>query len=146
MATKSKSASPPKKETRSARPVAQRRLPAGFDRVRQIAHTLKGVEDGVSYGTAALKVRGALFIRLREDDDTLVLRCPIEDRAALIESDPDTYFFTDHYANYPWILARLSTINPAVLPEVVKMAHHNALAASKKKPSPRKNVRRNPGR
>src|ERR1700733_292369 len=85
----------PKKKTRSSRPITPRRAPAEFDRVRQIAHALEGVEDGVSYGTAALKVHGALFIRLREDDDTLVLRCPIEDRDALIESDPDTYFFTD---------------------------------------------------
>ena len=127
----------PTKSKRPSRPIEPRVAPPAFDRVRQIAHTLEGVEDATSYGTAALKVYGALFIRLREDDDTLVLRCPIEDREALIESDPDTYFFTDHYANYPWVLARLSTINPAILRDVVVMAHHNALAdkrsTSKKK-------------
>jgi hypothetical protein len=126
---------------RSSRPITPRPTPIEFDRVRQIAHKLEGVEDSVSYGTAALKVHGALFIRLREDDDTLVLRCPIGDRAALIESDPDTYFFTDHYANYPWVLARLSTINPAVLRDVVTMAHHNALSGVKKKSSARRKVR-----
>jgi hypothetical protein len=109
-------------------------VPAAFEAVRQIAHTLPGVEDGVSYGTAALKVNGALFIRLREDDDTLVLRCPIEDRDALIAEDPDTYFLTDHYVNYPWVLARMSTINPAALRDVVTMAHHNALADKRKAP------------
>jgi hypothetical protein len=132
----------PKKKTRSSRSITPRRAPVEFDRVRQIAHALEAVEDGVSYGTVALKVHGALFIRLREDDDTLVLRCPIEDREALIESDPDTYFFTEHYANYPWVLARLSTINPAVLRDVVTMAHHNALADVKKKSPVRRNVRR----
>jgi len=120
--------SKPAKKTRASRPVEHRPAPPEFDRVRQIAHTLEGVEDAVSYGTAALKVHGALFIRLREDDDTLVLRCPIEDRDALIESDPDTYFLTDHYVNYPWVLARLSTINPAILRDIVVMAHRNALA------------------
>jgi hypothetical protein len=117
-----------KKTSRASRPIDHRTPPRSFDAVRQIAHTLEGVEDAVSYGTAALKVHGALFIRLREDDDTLVLRCPIDDRDALIESDPDTYFLTDHYLNYPWVLARLSTINPALLRDVVVMAHHNALA------------------
>jgi hypothetical protein len=126
------------KSKNKSRSINPRPAPREFDRVRQIAHTLEGVEDGVSYGTAALKVHGALFIRLREDDDTLVLRCPIEDRAALIESDPDTYFFTDHYANYPWVLARLSAINPSVLRNVVTMAHHNALAGAKRKPSDRR--------
>jgi hypothetical protein len=133
-----------KKPSRASRPIEHRTAPRCFDAVRQIAHTLEGVEDAVSYGTAALKVNGALFIRLREDDDTLVLRCPIEDREALIESDPDTYFLTDHYVNYPWVLARLSTINPAILRDVVVMAHRNALAdhrATRKK-SPASKTRR----
>jgi hypothetical protein len=125
---------PSKKTAKILRKHSRPITPREFDRVRQIAHTLEGVEDGMSYGTAALKVHGALFIRLREDDDTLVLRCPIEDRDALIESDPDTYFLTDHYVNYPWVLARLSTINPAILRDVVAMAHRNALADKKSKP------------
>ncbi len=112
--------------------IAPRPAPSAFEAVRQIAHTLEGVEDGVSYGTAALKVRGALFIRLREDDDTLVLRCPIEQREALIAEDPDTYFLTEHYVNYPWVLARMSAINPAALRDVVTMAHRNALADQRK--------------
>lgn len=106
--------------------VASASAMAAFDAVRRVAHTFEGVEDGTSYGTAALKVRGALFIRLREDDDTLVLRCPIEQRDALIAEDPDTYFLTDHYVNYPWVLARLSAINPAMLRDVVAMAYHHA--------------------
>jgi hypothetical protein len=118
----------PKKKSRAHRLIEHHAPPRAFDAVRQIAHTLEGVDDATSYGTAALKVHDALFIRLREDNDTLVLRCPIEDRDALIESDPDTYFLTDHYLNYPWVLARLSTINPAFLRDIVAMAHHHALA------------------
>jgi hypothetical protein len=122
-----------KRKTRAAgRAIAPRPMPAAFEAVRQIAHRLEGVEDGVSYGTAALKVRGALFIRVREDDDTLVLRCPIEQREALIAEDPDTFFLTDHYVNYPWVLARMSAINPAALRDVVIMAHRNALADQRK--------------
>ncbi len=133
-----------KKPSRASRPIIPRPAPPAFDAVRQIAHTLESVEDAVSYGTAALKVHGALFIRLREDDDTLVLRCPIEDRDALIESDPDTYFLTDHYVNYPWVLARLSTINPAILRDIVVMAHRNALAdfrSTRQKSRPKKTRR-----
>jgi hypothetical protein len=124
---------PKTKKKPVGRSIAVRPGPRAFEAVRQIAHTLEGVEDGVSYGTAALKVHGALFIRLREDDDTLVLRCPIDDRGALIAEDPDTYFLTDHYVNYPWVLARLSTINPAALRGVVTMAHRNVLADRRKK-------------
>ncbi len=115
-----------KKRSSTGRPIPISPAPPAFDAVRRIAHTLDGVEDGTSYGTAALKVRGELFIRLREDDDTLVLRCPIEQRDALIAEDPDTFFLTDHYVNYPWVLARMSSINPAHLRDIVIMAYRNA--------------------
>ncbi len=132
--TKSKKKSPARAAAKKvARTIPIVPAPPAFDAVRRIAHTLDGVEDGTSYGTAALKVRGDLFIRLREDGDTLVLRCPTEQRDALIAEDPDTFFLTDHYVNYPWVLARMSSINPAALRDVVIMAHRNALAGAKRK-------------
>ena len=44
-----------------------------FDEVRKIALAWPEVEDGTSYGTAALKVRKKLLARLREDGDSLVM-------------------------------------------------------------------------
>lgn len=38
-----------------------------FDTVRRLALALPGVEEGVSYGTPAFRVRGKLLARLRED-------------------------------------------------------------------------------
>lgn len=117
----------------AARTIPVSPAPPAFDAVRRVAHALDGVEDGTSYGTAALKVRGDLFIRLREDEDTLVLRCPIDQREALIAEDPDTFFLTDHYLNYPWVLARMSSINPANLRDIVTMAYRNAALAKGQK-------------
>lgn len=128
-----------KKRSRSARPIPVSPAPPAFDAVRRIAHTLDGVEDGTSYGTAALKVRSDLFIRLREDGDTLVLRCPIEQRDALIAEDPDTFSLTDHYVNYPWVLARMSSIHPANLRDIVIMAYRSATTG--KPDSTKKKVR-----
>jgi hypothetical protein len=133
--TRRATASKSRAKKRSA-PARQSPIPPGppaFDAVRRIAHTLDGVEDGTSYGTAALKVRGDLFIRLREDGDTLVLCCPIEQRDALIAEDSDTFFLTDHYVNYPWVLARISSIHPANLRDIVIMAYRNATNAKGQK-------------
>ena len=47
-----------------------------YDTVRQMALALPNVEDGMSYGTPALKVKGQLVVRLREDLDSSSLRCP----------------------------------------------------------------------
>lgn len=50
-----------------------------YDIVRDLARRLPGVEEGTSYGTAALKVKGKLLVRLKEDGETIVLRTdPIE--------------------------------------------------------------------
>jgi hypothetical protein len=93
-----------------------------FDDVRKVAHTLPGVEDGTSYRTPALKVRGKLFIRLHQDGDCFVLRTSILDRQILIQSHPEAFFVTDHYRNYPWVLVRFSAIGLKALPELVERA------------------------
>ena len=75
-----------------------------------------------SYGTPAFKVRGVLFLRLWEDNETLVVRTEIDRREDMIEEDPETYFLTDHYLNYPWILVRLPQIKREALREMIVAA------------------------
>ena len=99
-----------------------RRRAVTFDDVREVAHALPGVEDGTSYGTPALKVRGKLFVRLHQDRDCFVLRAGILDRHILIQAQPEIFFITDHYRNYPWILVRLSSVPRSALPELLERA------------------------
>ena len=79
-----------------------------FDEVREMATALPGVEEGTSYGTPAFKVGGKLIARLREDGETLVLfDVPQDEREVMVEAEPEVYFFTDHYRDWPLVLARL---------------------------------------
>jgi len=104
-----------------------------YDSVRKLALTLPNVEESTSYGTPALKVKGKLFVRWRTEDDpdTIALKMPIEQRDEMISTDPETYFITDHYRNYPWILVRLSKVHPDALPELVQIGYSNALPAKR---------------
>jgi hypothetical protein len=80
-----------------------------FDDVRKIALAWPEVEDGTSYGTAALKVRKKSLVRLKEDGDSLVMPgVPADERDMLVESQPAIFYFTDHYKDYPMVLIRLS--------------------------------------
>ena len=80
-----------------------------YDDLRKIALAWPEVEDGTSYGTPALKVRKKLLVRLREDNDSLVmLGVPQDEREMLIESRPTIFYFTDHYKDSPIVLLRLS--------------------------------------
>jgi hypothetical protein len=93
-----------------------------YDEVRAFALRLPGVEAGTSYGTAALKVRSKLFVRLKEDGETIVLRTDDYEREHLLGSAPETFFITDHYREHPWVLIRLARADPAALEALVSEA------------------------
>ena len=93
-----------------------------FKDVRKIALSLKNVEESTSYGTAAFKVDGKLLARLREDGESLVVGTTFEEREEMMAAEPDTYYITEHYRNYPWVLVRLSRANSDVLRDLLSRA------------------------
>jgi hypothetical protein len=105
-----------------------------FKTVRKIALSLENAEESTSYGTPAFKVRGVLFLRLKEDGESLVVRADFEQRDALIAEDPATYYITDHYLKYEWVLVRLGRVDPAAMRDLIRMAWRSAsLAATTKR-------------
>lgn len=90
-----------------------------FETARKIARTLGNVEQATSYGTPALKVNGKLIARLKEDNESLVIPVDFEQRTEMLAADPDTYYITDHYLKYPYILVRLSRVHPDALRDLL---------------------------
>ena len=103
-----------------------------------MALALPEVEEGTTYGSPAFKVRGNLLacvaIHKSAERDTLAVRIPFDLRAELIESDPNSYYLTDHYVNYPAVLVRLSRISVKGLRGLLQKSWR---FVSAKKPSPR---------
>ena len=93
-----------------------------FAAARQVALAFPAVEEGVSYGTPAFRVRGKFMARLREDGETLVIKCGFEERDLRMQADPETFFITDHYRGYPTVLVRLATVSRADLRDVLEQA------------------------
>jgi len=92
-----------------------------FDEVRAFAFSLPGVANGVSYGHDCLKANGKFLTRLKEDGDTLV--CPgvdHDEREMLIAAEPETFYVTDHYRNYPYVLVRLSRVHPGTVERLLE--------------------------
>ena|ERR1035438_1618209 len=104
-----------------------------FQAVRDFALSLEDVKEGTSYGTPAFFTRGALILRLREELDSLVVRTSFEEREAMMQADPDTYYITDHYLNYPWVLVRLSHVHPDALRDLLRAAHRYARAEKRRR-------------
>ena len=87
-------------------------LDSAFARIERLAEhrALPGVTRSTSYGTPAFKVKDKTFVRLREPD-VLVLLCPAEQKALLMEISPEIYFETSHYVGHAAVLIRLSAIS-----------------------------------
>jgi hypothetical protein len=105
------------------------REPVTYETVRRIAHTFADVEDGLSYRARALKVRGELFVRLREELDSIVIRSTFARRDELIAAEPGAYYITEHYRDYPWLLVRLDQVRPDALGELLRFAYDEAARA-----------------
>jgi hypothetical protein len=120
------------------------RRPVTFETVREIAAGLPGAVEGLSYGTPAFRVGKSLFVRHHQDGQSLVVKIDPDERAIRILADPETFYITDHYLNYPWILVRLATVRRDDLREILEDAWRQIAPQrllSKDASAPAKNTR-----
>lgn len=94
-----------------------------FDTVRRVGLELPGVEESTMYGEPALKIRGKLLACIAShksaEPGTLVVRLDFDQRDALIEDAPETYYLKPHYVGYPCVLVRLSRVNRDALRDLL---------------------------
>ena len=109
-----------KRNVRSPLPAA---IEKGYARYLKIALALPGTEASSSYGTPSVKVRGKILSRWRtEAEGGLAIRCDFLDRQILLQTQPEVFFLTDHYQDYPMVLVRLEKATRAVLVDVTERA------------------------
>ncbi len=67
-------------------------------------------------------------------NDIFVVRVADEDdKQALLQGEPETFFTTDHYDGYPAVMVRLAAIDRGRLTELLNDAHAAALAKQPRK-------------
>ncbi len=98
----------------------------GFDVVLKAARSLPDIEKGTAWGAASLKAGGKLLacqaIHTSAEPDSIVVKIPMDQRDELIAAEPDVYYITDHYVNYPSVLVRLPRIGQDALRDLLGMA------------------------
>ncbi len=97
-----------------------------FDTVRKIGLALPGIEESTAYGSPALKTGGKLLacvaINKSAEPNTLAVIVDFDRRAELLAEAPQTYYLTDHYADHPCVLVRLSQIGHEELKGLLRMS------------------------
>jgi hypothetical protein len=91
------------------------------DDVRRIALGLPGAYEQSSYeGRPSWRTKPRMFAWLRDDPEALVVWVDsVEDRDALVASEPDKFFTTSHYDGYPAVLVRLGAVEADEVEELV---------------------------
>ncbi len=93
-----------------------------LERARAVILAFPGVEEGTSYGTPGFKAYGKFLARMKEDGETLVVKCGFIERDLRIAADPETFFITDHYREYPTLLIHMNRVRIADLHDIVEVA------------------------
>jgi hypothetical protein len=90
--------------------------------IRKVAASFPDLEESTSYGTPAFRCKKKLIARLHQDGKSLVLKVGDATRDHLLQADPDTFFITDHYRGYPYVLAHLDRLTPTDLRKLLQRA------------------------
>jgi hypothetical protein len=106
-----------------------------FETVRKAALALPSVEEGTAWGFPVFRTGGKMFLCFRKDLDSIAVRASFEQRDDMIEANPATYYTTDHHRPYPWVLARLASLDDGILPDLLRLGWQSA---PRKKPKPKR--------
>jgi hypothetical protein len=95
-------------------------MPVTLAQLRKIALSLPEVTEKPCFGTPAWYVSKKLVARFREEDgDTFVVKCEMDERGALVASEPKKFSVTDHYRNYPMVIVHMKAIGAKEVRELL---------------------------
>jgi hypothetical protein len=83
---------------------------------KKIALSFPGGNEKPSYGKPSFFIDKKFFTRWRDEENSIVLLVDsIDERDMLLEADRKTFFITDHYRNYPSVLAYAAKLDTKTL-------------------------------
>lgn len=84
---------------------------ADAEDVRRLSLALPETEEKLAWGMPTFRVRGKMFAALADDDGSVGVKCPIDERAELIAAEPEKFFIRPgHDDNFAWLRVRLAEL------------------------------------
>ncbi|MDX3520800.1 MmcQ/YjbR family DNA-binding protein [Streptomyces scabiei] len=78
--------------------------------VRRTALSLPDTTEKVAWNMPTFRVAGKMFATLPEDETSMAVRCPKEERDELVLAEPGKFWIADHEAGFAWVRVRLSAL------------------------------------
>jgi len=116
-------------------------MPLTRSEARKIALSFDGASEGPYFGKPAIFVAEKFLTRVHHKEDAMVLAIgSMEMRDVMLEAEPKLFYITDHYKNFPYLLARLSKLDKTTLKDLLAARILRIEAKTKKKRAPQKRV------
>ncbi|MDT0547589.1 MULTISPECIES: MmcQ/YjbR family DNA-binding protein [Streptomyces] len=81
------------------------------DDVREIALSLPETTEKIAWSMPTFRVAGKMFATLPEDETSMAVRCPKEERNELVLAEPEKFWIADHEASFAWVRVRLVALD-----------------------------------
>lgn len=82
------------------------------DDVRTLALRLPETREKLAWGQPTFRVGGRIFAALGDDDASVGVKCPVDERAELIAAEPDKFFIRPgHDDSFAWLRVRLAALD-----------------------------------
>ena len=86
----------------------------------KIALSLPGTEEVLWFNKPAVFLHGQFLTKVHDKEEAMTFRVSsMEMRDMMLDAEPQLFYITDHYRNFPFVLARLSALTPKILRELV---------------------------
>jgi hypothetical protein len=110
---------------------------------RKIALSFDGASEGPYFGKPAIFVAEKFLTRVHTKEEAMVLAIgSMEMRDVMLEAEPGLFYITDHYKNFPYLLARLARLDKKTLQDLLNARLLQIAAKAKKKRAPGKPARK----
>ncbi|WP_405824557.1 MmcQ/YjbR family DNA-binding protein [Streptomyces sp. NBC_01390] len=78
--------------------------------VRRISLSLPDTSEKIAWSMPTFRVAGKMFATMPENETSIAVRCPKEERDELVLAEPDKFWIADHEAAFAWVRVRLAAL------------------------------------
>jgi hypothetical protein len=104
----------------------------------KIALAIPGATEVLWFNKPAVFLHHQFLTKVHDKEEAMTLRVSsMEMRDMMLEAEPKLFYITDHYRNFPFVLARLSALTPKSLKDML-VGRAAQLAENAAKPRKRK--------
>ncbi|WP_372344165.1 MmcQ/YjbR family DNA-binding protein [Streptomyces sp. KL116D] len=79
--------------------------------VRTAALSLPDTTEKIAWSMPTFRVAGKMFATLPEEETSIAVRCPKEERDELVLAEPEKFWIADHEASFAWVRVRLAALD-----------------------------------